>query len=73
MRVKEPITLLSWHPDRLARNSVDGGQIIYLIDTGKLASLRFCTFWFEPTPQGLFMLKWPLVRANIIQTICLKM
>ena len=54
---KEPIGLLSWHPDRLARNSVDGGQIIYLIDSGQLASLRFPTFWFEPTPQGLFMLQ----------------
>ena len=53
----EAIGLLSWHPDRLARNSVDGGQIIYLIDTGKLVSLRFPTFWFEPTPQGLFMLQ----------------
>ena len=53
----DPIGLLSWHPDRLARNSVDGGQIIYLIDTGKLVSLRFPTFWFEPTPQGLFMLQ----------------
>ncbi|MFH1778665.1 MAG: recombinase family protein [Candidatus Omnitrophota bacterium] len=54
---KEPLGLLAWHPDRLARNSVDGGQIIYLIDTGKLVSLRFPTFWFEPTPQGLFMLQ----------------
>ena len=53
----EAIGLLSWHPDRLARNSVDGGQIIYLIDTGELVSLRFPTFWFEPTPQGLFMLQ----------------
>ncbi len=54
---KEPVGLLSWHPDRLARNSVDGGQIIYLIDIGKIVSLRFPTFWFEPTPQGLFMLQ----------------
>ena len=23
--------VLAWHPDRLARNSVDGGQIIYLV------------------------------------------
>ncbi len=54
---KEPIGILAWHPDRLARNSVDGGQIIYCIDTKKIASLRFPTFWFEPTPQGLFMLQ----------------
>jgi len=54
---KEPVGLLAWHPDRLARNSIDGGQIIYSIDTTKIVSLRFPTFWFEPTPQGLFMLQ----------------
>jgi DNA invertase Pin-like site-specific DNA recombinase len=53
----EPVGIMAWHPDRLARNSIDGGQIIYLIDTSKVVSLRFPTFWFEPTPQGLFMLQ----------------
>ena len=48
--------ILAWHPDRLARNSVDGGKIIFLVDSGKLQSLKFPTFWFEPTPQGKFML-----------------
>ena len=48
--------ILSWHPDRLARNSVDGGRIIYLIDSGKIRELKFPTFWFESTPQGKFML-----------------
>ena len=48
--------ILAWHPDRLARNSVDGGQIIYLIDCGRIAALKFPQFWFEPTPQGKFML-----------------
>jgi len=48
--------ILSWHPDRLARNSVDGGQIIHFVDRGLIKSLKFPTFWFEPTPQGLFML-----------------
>ena len=23
--------ILAWHPDRLARNSVDGGKVIYLV------------------------------------------
>ena len=54
---REPVGILSWHPDRLARNSIDGGQVIYFIDTQKIVSLRFPTFWFEPTPQGLFMLQ----------------
>jgi len=54
---KEPVGILAWHPDRLARNSIDGGQIVYLIDIQKVSALRFPTFWFEPTPQGLFMLQ----------------
>ena len=48
--------ILAWHPDRLARNSVDGGKIIYLLDVGKIEALKFPTFWFESTPQGKFML-----------------
>ena len=54
---KEPVGIIAWHPDRLARNSVDGGQIVYLIDIQKVVALKFPTFWFEPTPQGLFMLQ----------------
>src|SRR3989344_1705483 len=48
--------ILAWHPDRLARNSVDGGKIIYLVDCGRITALKFPQFWFEPTPQGKFML-----------------
>ncbi|MCX6792335.1 MAG: recombinase family protein, partial [Candidatus Gottesmanbacteria bacterium] len=48
--------IVSWHPDRLARNSVDGGKLIYLVDTGKIKFLKFPQFWFESTPQGKFML-----------------
>src|SRR3989344_2148978 len=53
----EGVGILAWHPDRLARNSIDGGRIIYAVDTRKIVSFRFPTFWFEPTPQGLFMLQ----------------
>jgi site-specific DNA recombinase len=48
--------IVAWHPDRLARNSVDGGRVIYLLDTGRLKDLRFATFSFENNPQGKFML-----------------
>ena len=48
--------LLAWHPDRLARNSVDGGRVIYLLDIGPLTDLRFPTYRFENTAQGKFVL-----------------
>ena len=56
--------ILSWHPDRLARNSVDGGQIIYLLDQSLLTSLKFPTFWFENTSQGKFMLSMAFSQSK---------
>src|SRR3989344_2152943 len=37
--------ILSWHPDRLARNSVDGGRIIHMVDRGLIRSLKFPPLW----------------------------
>ena len=66
--------ILGWHPDRLARNSIDGGRVIYAVDTEKIMSLRFPTFWFEPTPQGLFMLQVAFGQSkyysdNLVQNV----
>lgn len=54
--------VIAWHPDRLARNSVDGGRVIYLLDTGTIKDLRFISFNFENSPQGKFMLS--IIFAN---------
>ena len=56
--------ILSWHPDRLARNSVDGGHIIYLLDQSLLVALKFPTFWFENTSQGKFMLSMAFSQSK---------
>ena len=48
--------IISWHPDRLARNSVDGGRIIYLVDQKVIKDLRFPTLRFDNNAQGKFML-----------------
>jgi DNA invertase Pin-like site-specific DNA recombinase len=56
--------ILAWHPDRLSRNGVDGGRITYALDTGKLTSLKFPTFWFENTPQGKFMLNMAFSQSK---------
>jgi len=49
--------IVAWAPDRLARNSVDGGRIIYLLDTGGIKDLKFATYTFENGSQGKFMLQ----------------
>lgn len=48
--------IIAWAPDRLARNSIDGGRIVYLLDQCVLKNLRFSTYTFENNPQGKFML-----------------
>jgi DNA invertase Pin-like site-specific DNA recombinase len=49
--------IVSWHPDRLARNSVDGGWIIHLLDRNVLKDMKFVSYTFEKSPQGMFMLQ----------------
>lgn len=49
--------IVAWAPDRLARNSIDGGRLIYLLDTGALRDLKFATYTFENNSQGKFMLQ----------------
>src|SRR5882672_420022 len=56
--------ILAWHPDRLSRNGVDGGRITYALDTGKLSSLKFPSFWFENTSQGKFMLNMAFSQSK---------
>ncbi|MFH1462138.1 MAG: recombinase family protein [bacterium] len=60
--------ILAWHPDRLARNSVDGGKIIYLLDCGRIQALKFPHFWFEPTPQGKFMLNIAFGQSKYLKS-----
>ena len=39
-----------WHISRLSRNPIDGGQIIYLLDTGKLLAIYTPTRVYHNTP-----------------------
>ncbi len=53
----EAAGIVAWAPDRLARNSVDGGRIVYLLDRGMIHDLKFATYTFENNSQGKFMLQ----------------
>lgn len=48
--------IIAWHPDRLARNTIDGGRLIYLLDQQRLKDLKFANFSFENSSQGKLML-----------------
>jgi site-specific DNA recombinase len=48
--------ILSWHPDRLSRNALDAGRLLWLTDAGTIADLKFANYTFEPTSSGKLML-----------------
>ena len=48
--------IIAWHPDRLARNMKDAGEITDLIDKQIIKDLQFSSFTFENTPSGKMLL-----------------
>lgn len=57
IKLGEAEGIIAWHPDRLARNSVDGGLIIYLLDQRIVQDMKFVNYSFENSSQGKFMLQ----------------
>ena len=56
--------ILAWHPDRLSRNPMDSGRIIYMADAGKIASLQFPTCTFDLTANGKLNLSTAFVFSK---------
>ena len=56
--------ILSWHPDRLSRNMLEGGEIIDLIDQGVIKDLKFKTHFFTRDPNGLMLLGMNFVLSK---------
>ncbi len=56
--------IIAWHPDRLSRNPIDAAQIIYLLDTGELKDLKFCSFGFENSPEGKMLLQITMSQSK---------
>ena len=48
--------ILAWHPNRLARNMKEAGEIIDLLDKGIIKDLKFPSFSFENNESGKVML-----------------
>jgi len=48
--------ILSWHPDRLSRNAGDLGQLVDLMDQGKLQEIKTYSQSFHNQPNDKFLL-----------------
>ena len=49
--------ILSWHPDRLSRNEIDAGNITYALRSGALKDLKFASYNFTISPEGIQQLQ----------------
>lgn len=48
--------ILCWHPDRLSRNMLEGGEIINMLDEGILRDIRFHSHQFSNDANGKMLL-----------------
>ena len=56
--------IIAWHPDRLSRNPIDAAEVIHLLDIGKLKDLKFCSYYFDNSPEGKMMLQITLSQSK---------
>jgi len=57
--------IIVWNPDRLSRNSVDTGRLIYLFDLGKLQEVVTPSQVFRNTPNDKFLLSLLCSQAKL--------
>ncbi|MDA0772964.1 MAG: recombinase zinc beta ribbon domain-containing protein, partial [Cyanobacteria bacterium] len=74
LKAGEADGIIAWNPDRLARNSKDGGEIIYQIDKGAIKDLKFPTYLYDNSPHGKFNLSLAfgfskLFIDNLVQNV----
>ncbi len=56
--------IIAWHPNRLSRNEVDAGAVTYMIRKGGIKDLKFCSYNFDNSPEGIWMLQMALSQGQ---------
>ena len=56
--------IIAWNPDRLARNMIEGSEILNLADDGTIQDLKFVTHYFTNDASGKMLLGISFVMAD---------
>ncbi len=56
--------IIAWNPDRLARNMLEGGEIINLVDEDIIKDLKFKTHYFTKDANGKMLLGMAFVLSK---------
>ena len=57
--------ILAWHPNRLSRNAVDVGALVYLMDRGKLLEIKTHGQTFTDSPSDKFYFQMLCCQAKL--------
>ncbi|KKS03232.1 MAG: hypothetical protein UU55_C0004G0021 [candidate division WWE3 bacterium GW2011_GWC2_41_23] len=64
IEAKEADGIIVWQPNRIARNSRDGGEFIYLMDLGNIKELKTPSKSYFNTPDDKFFLNFEFSMAK---------
>jgi site-specific DNA recombinase len=64
IRAGEADGIIAWHPDRLSRNEVDAATITYMLRKGVLKDLKFGSYTYDNSPEGIMMLQMALSQSQ---------
>lgn len=56
--------IIAWHPDRLSRNEIDASTLTYLVRTNIINDLKFGSYNFDNSPEGIMMLQLALSQSQ---------
>lgn len=56
--------IIAWHPDRLSRNEIDAANITYALRSGILKDLKFASYSFSNSPEGIQQLQTSLSSSQ---------
>ncbi len=62
---KEINAIVTWHPDRLSRNSIDAARLIEQMDKGNLIEIVTPSQTYRNTPMDKFMLMFQCMQAKL--------
>jgi site-specific DNA recombinase len=60
--------LIVYHPNRLSRNSIEAGIISHLITTRKLLDIKFASYTFDNSAEGMLLLQFALSQSQYEST-----
>lgn len=56
--------IICFHPNRLSRNPLEAGKIVHLIQQKKIKSIKFATYTFDNSAEGILLLQFALSQSQ---------